>query len=67
VEPATRETLERWEGSGGVWRVAATRPGEAEVELLSCDGEPMGRVHSADPALIDYLARRPTSEEPELG
>jgi hypothetical protein len=62
MQTATRDTLERWEGSGGVWRVAATRPGAAEVELLSCDGEPMGRVLTTDPALLGYLARRSSSE-----
>ena len=65
MDTATRDTLERWEHSGGVWRVAVTRPGEAEVELLSCDGEPMGLVRSEDPALLDYLARRSSSELPE--
>ena len=67
METATRATLERWGGSGGVWRVVAESPDEAEVELLSCDGEPMGRVRSADPDLLGYLARRGTSEEPDAG
>jgi hypothetical protein len=65
MDTATRDALERWEGSGGVWRVAASRPGEAEVELLSCDGEPMGRLRAADPSLLEYLSRRRSSEADE--
>jgi hypothetical protein len=56
------QTLERWEDAGAHWRVTRVAEGEAVVELLSCLGEPVDRLVSDDPQLLDYLARRPASD-----
>ncbi len=56
-------TLMRWEEAGAHWRVLHLAADEAVVELLSCLGEPVDQLRSADPALLAYLARRPASEE----
>ncbi len=50
--------LRRWEGSGAVWRVLARGSDQVTVGLFSCDGgEEMGRIVSADPALLAYVTR----------
>jgi hypothetical protein len=56
-------TLTRWEESGAHWRVYRLTGGEAVVELLSCLGEPVDQLRSTDPELLDYLERRPASEQ----
>lgn len=38
--------------------------GEAEVQLLSCTGEPVDRLSSAEPEVLQYLTVRPSSEHP---
>ena len=54
--------LERWEASGGHWRVLETRTDWVEVGLLSCDGEQMSRVSSARTAVLSsYLDGRASS------
>lgn len=54
-------TLNRWEASGAHWRLRRLTADEAEVELLSCMGEPVDRLRSADPELLEYLQHRRTS------
>jgi hypothetical protein len=54
--------LERWEQHGAIWRTKSTDSGEAVVELLTCHGELMEELRSADPELLDYLAERPSSD-----
>jgi hypothetical protein len=57
--------LRRWEDSGALWRVVSRAPDGVEIALLTCDaGEQMGRVHSADPAVIAWVAGRERSDEP---
>jgi hypothetical protein len=58
-------TLRRWEDSGAHWRLRWRTDAEAEVDLLTCLGEPVERLRSADPELLAYLARRSSSEEEE--
>jgi hypothetical protein len=62
VSEAPVETLGRWEASGAVWRLSSRSEDEAVVDLLSCSGELMGQVRSRDPALLEYVDRRPSSE-----
>lgn len=57
-------TLARWEAAGAHWRVLRLTPGEAEVQLLSCMGEPVERLRSADREALAYLTGRPSSEHP---
>jgi hypothetical protein len=58
------EQLSRWEAGGAIWRLAWRGDGEAVVDLLSCDGELMDQLRSREPELLEYLDRRPSSEEP---
>jgi len=54
-------------GGGGHWQVLARRQERVDLALLSCDGgEEMGRLSSADPDLLRYLAGR-TSDEQDGG
>jgi hypothetical protein len=54
--PALRiDDLERWVLSGAHWRVIAISSQHAVVDMCACTGEPMERVESDDPAVIDYL------------
>jgi len=57
------DVVRRWEDSGGVWRVVGRRRGELTVALCTCTaGEEVDRVVSAEPALIDFIAGRDSSE-----
>lgn len=56
-------TLRRWEDAGAHWRLRWRTDEEAEVELLTCVGEPVDRLRSGDPELLAYLARRSSSDE----
>lgn len=57
------ETLQRWETSGGNWRVLSRSPAGLLVSLLRCDGgEEAHRFTSADPALATYIGDRETSD-----
>ena len=55
-------TLERWEAAGAVWRVRRASEREAVVELLTCHGELVEELRSADPELLRYVAWRPRSD-----
>ncbi len=58
--------LQRWEGSGGTWRVVLRAPDRLELELLTCDaGEVMQHLTAAppSPALQRHLAGRDASDE----
>jgi hypothetical protein len=58
------DVLARWEAAGAVWRVVAEDGGAVTVALCQCDGgEEVGRVTSADPTLVRYLAGRSRSDE----
>ncbi|WP_199253637.1 hypothetical protein [Mycolicibacterium mengxianglii] len=60
------EVVQRWEDAGGHWRVIGRHPdtGAVTVGLYRCDGgEEMGRVQSADPALLAFLAGRRRSDD----
>lgn len=57
-------TLARWEDAGAGWRLHERTESGVTVALLTCTGEPVELLHSDDPELLDYLARRPSSEDP---
>lgn len=53
------EVLERWELSGGTWRVLARSGSTVTVALYTCDGgEEMSRLTSTDAALRRWVADR---------
>jgi rifampin ADP-ribosylating transferase len=57
------ERLQRWERSGGIWRVMGRAPdGTLAVELETCSGEPMEQFTSADPELVAYVGHRDMSD-----
>lgn len=47
--------LERWVRSGAHWRLVEISKECAVVEMCACTGEPMERVETDDPTMIDYL------------
>jgi hypothetical protein len=56
--------LRRWQDSGGVWRVVSRSAGRVDVALLTCDGgEEMDRLTSTDPAVLDFIGARSSSDE----
>jgi hypothetical protein len=63
MEERPLAVLQRWEASGGTWRTRRLAPGYAEVVLCTCHGEPVEELRSDDPALLEHLARRPSSED----
>ena len=57
------ERLQRWERSGGIWRVMGRSPdGRLAVELETCAGEPMEQFTSEDPELAAYIGDRDMSD-----
>jgi hypothetical protein len=51
----TVDGLERWVLFGAHWQVMHLSSDQATVELCACTGEPVERLESHDPAVIDYL------------
>ena len=47
--------LEDWEQSGAVWQPVEITPERAVVDLCTCFGEPMDRVQSEDPLVIEFV------------
>ncbi len=57
------ERLQRWERSGGIWRVMGRAPdGAIAVELETCAGEPMEQFTSDDSELLAYVGDRDMSD-----
>jgi len=56
-DPVT--TLERWTDSGGDYRLVHLSDGAAVVDLCTCHGQPMERIESNDPRLIERLRAEP--------
>lgn len=57
-----RDSLERWENFGGVWRVLALDDHAATVSLCRCDGgEEAQRLTTTEPELVAWLADHPES------
>lgn len=58
--------LQRWEDSGGHWRVIARTKDGLTIALLRCDGgEEADRFTSIDPRLLDFVGGRSSSAERE--
>lgn len=58
--------LRRWQEAGGIWRVVGRTRTSVTVSLSQCTGgDEVHRISSADPALLDYLAGREASDDPE--
>ena len=56
--------VQRWELSGGHWRVVSDDEQRLVLSLVTCDGgEEMARVESDSAALREYVAGRSASEE----
>jgi len=51
-------TIERWTDSGADYRIVHLSDDTAIVDLCTCDGEPMERLESSDPRLIELLKRQ---------
>ncbi len=49
------EVLTRWEDHGALWRVEELSGDRAVVLMCTCHGEPVERLESTDPKLIDFL------------
>jgi hypothetical protein len=47
--------LERWRDHGASFRVVHLSDRAAVVELCTCHGEPVERLESSDPRLVEYL------------
>jgi hypothetical protein len=58
VPSVTIEDLERWEENGAVWRAYEVTDERALIDLCSCTGEPMDRVQSDAPELIEFVRAR---------
>ncbi|BAK36286.1 hypothetical protein MLP_32720 [Microlunatus phosphovorus NM-1] len=62
------DQLLRWESSGGTWRVAGRTPPVSStlvISLCRCDGgEEMDRLTTSEPAVLAYVGRRESSEDP---
>jgi hypothetical protein len=58
------DRLRRWEDSGAPWRVVLRADGAVEIALLTCDlGEEVGRLRSAEPALLEFVGDRTRSDD----
>ena len=57
--------LEDWELHGATWRALELGKQRVVLELCSCSGEPMDRVESDDPALIEYVRDHRESDSQE--
>lgn len=57
------DRLQRWERSGGIWRVMGrAADGTLAVELETCSGEPMEQFTSDDAELAAYIGPRTISD-----
>lgn len=54
-DSVTIAELESWVLSGAQWRVLDISRDGAVVEMCACTGEPMQRLRTADPTVIEYL------------
>ncbi|QKT08106.1 hypothetical protein HUN08_13605 [Gordonia sp. X0973] len=58
------EILRRWADSGGIWRVLGSSGPALVIGLLRCDGgEEIDRIVSAQPALLDFVGGRRSSDD----
>ncbi len=50
--------LERWLDHGAQYRVVELTPDHAVLELRTCHGEPVDRLESRDPELVEFVKQR---------
>jgi hypothetical protein len=50
--------LERWEGSGAVWKAVHVSDELAILDLCTCYGEPVDRIETREPDAIAYVRDR---------
>ena len=62
MPPFKLAELEDWELHGATWRTLQVGTQLVVLELCSCSGEPMDRVESDDPALIEYVRQHESLE-----
>jgi hypothetical protein len=55
MTPFKLSELEDWELHGATWRTIALGTQRVVLDLCSCSGEPMDRIESDDPKLIEYV------------
>jgi hypothetical protein len=55
AQQLTVADLQRWVEAGAHWRVLAAGEHHVTVELCSCLGEPVERLESEAPEVLDYL------------
>jgi hypothetical protein len=60
--PFKLEQLEDWELHGAEWRALELGEGRVVLELCTCSGEPVDRVESEDPDLIEYVRHHGESD-----
>jgi hypothetical protein len=64
VPPDLLAELERWQAHGAAYRIAHVSESLAVVELLTCHGgEPVDRLESRDPQVIERLRAEAAAEE----
>jgi hypothetical protein len=51
----TIDGMEMWAQFGAHWRVVHLSSGRAVVEFCACTGEPVERLESHDPAVVEHL------------
>jgi hypothetical protein len=59
------QVLERWEGSGAVWKAVHVSDALAILDLCTCYGEPVDRIETRDAAAIAYVRDR-LEDEPSV-
>jgi hypothetical protein len=52
---ATIKELQDWRLSGATWRAVRVTDERAVIDLCSCSGEPMDRVESDEPDVIEFV------------
>jgi hypothetical protein len=58
------EQLQRWETSGGHWRVLGDDGTTVTVSMVTCDGgEEMARLVSTEAALREHVGLRDSSDD----
>lgn len=64
-EPSTSLLkLQRWEGSGAIWRVTSRCGGRLRIDLVTCTGgEVMETLESADADLLAWVGVRDSSDD----
>ena len=52
------EELRHWEDNGATWRALDVSDEHAVVELCTCYGEPVDRLQTEAPDVIEYVRAR---------